>query len=97
MIGSRIGGPILPSMVKFLFKIALVILAARVLAGTPRGSNHDIDAVGDFSLREIACGITSAVAKAEDAVCEFWRKPEDAPAKDAWHHDKDGHHQANSF
>lgn len=64
---------------KFLFKITLLILTARVLAGTPRGSNKDIDTIGDFSLRDIASGITSAVAKAGDAMHGLWS--EHAPAR----------------
>lgn len=66
---------------KFLLKITILILAARVLAGTPRGSNKEVDAVGDFSVREIAVGISSAVEKAEVAVRGLWTEPSAAPPK----------------
>ena len=46
---------------RFLCKIALLILAARVLAGTPEGSNQDLDAVGNFSLRDLAGGISAEI------------------------------------
>lgn len=79
---------------KFLFKIALLILTARVLAGTPRGSNKDIDAIGDFSLRDIASGVNSAVVKAEGAVRGFWS--EQSP-KVAARHGTSARRPANSF
>ena len=82
---------------KFLFKIALLILTARVLAGTPRGSNKDIDAIGDFSLREIAIGVTSAVAKAEDAVRGLWSEPASAPPKLVARHNAGARSPAGSF
>lgn len=66
---------------KFLFKITLLILTARVLAGTPRGSNKELDTIGDFSLRDIASGITSAVLKAGDAMRGLLSEPAPAPPK----------------
>lgn len=83
--------------VKFLFKIALLILTARVLAGTPRGSSKEIDAIGDFSLRDIARGVTSAVAKAEGAVLGFWQDSTPAAPKAAARHSTGARRPANSF
>ena len=80
---------------KFLFKIALLILTARVLAGTPRGSNRELDAIGDCSLRDIASGITSAVAKAGDAMRGFWSETAPAPPKAAAGHSADARHPAD--
>lgn len=82
---------------KFLFKIALLILTARVLAGTPRGSIKEIDAIGDFSMRDIACGVTSAVAKAEGAVRGFWSEPSLAAPKADARHSTGARRPANSF
>lgn len=66
---------------KFLLKITLLILTAKVLAGTPRGSSKELDTIGDCSLRDIASGITSAVAKAGDAMRGFWSEAAPAPPK----------------
>ncbi len=82
---------------RFLCKIALLILAARVLAGTPEGSNKDLDAVGNFSLRDLAGGITFAVAKAGDAVRGLWSEPEAAPPKAVVHHSPGARLPADSF
>jgi hypothetical protein len=79
---------------KFLCKIALLILTARVLAGTPRGSNKDLDTLGDFSLRDIAGGITSAVAKAGNAVRGLW-EPAPAPPKAVALHSAGARHPAD--
>ena len=81
---------------KFLFKIALLILTARVLAGTPRGGNKEVDAIGDFSLRDIASGINSAVAKAEDAVRGLWSDPAPAPPKGVARHSAGARRPAGS-
>jgi hypothetical protein len=83
--------------VKFLFKIALLILTARVLAGTPRGSNKEIDAIGDFSLRDIASGVNSAVVKAEGVVRGFWSEQSSAAPKAAARHSTGARRPANSF
>lgn len=68
---------------KFLLKIALLILAARLLAGTPRGSNADLDAIGDFSVRQIAEGITAAVSKVQRSVSAFWAGQPPVPPRGA--------------
>ena len=80
---------------KFVFKIAMLILTARVLAGTPRGSNKDLDAVGDFSLRDIASGITCAVAKTGDAVHGLWSEAAPAPPKVVARHSAGARRQAD--
>ena len=64
---------------KFLFKIAILVVTARVLAGSPRGSNRDIDAVGDVTLRDVAREISTLFTKAEIVVSDAWSKP--APPK----------------
>lgn len=78
---------------KFLLKITLLILTARVLAGTPRGSNKELDTIGDCSLRDIAGGITSAVAKAGDAMRGLWSVTAPAPPKAAARHSADARPQ----
>jgi hypothetical protein len=60
---------------KFLLKIAVLVVTARVLAGTPRGSSREIDAVGDVTLRDVAREISSLVTKAETVVTDAWSKP----------------------
>ena len=60
---------------KFLFKIAIIILTARVLAGTPRGGNREVDAIGDFSLRDVAHTISATFDKVESAVAGWWSQP----------------------
>ena len=82
---------------KFLFKIGILILAARVLSGTPRGSNKEVDAVGDFSVREIAIGVTSAVEKAEGAVRGLWVEQSPAPPKAVARHSTGARRPADSF
>lgn len=78
-----------------LAKIALLILTAKVLAGTPRGTNKDIDAIGDFSLRDIAHGISVAATKVEEAVVGLWTEP--VRPKVAFRRPAGVHRPADSF
>ena len=82
---------------KLLFKIVILILTARVLAGTPRGGNKDLDAIGDLNLRGVASGITSAVAKAEGAVRALWWEKTPAPPKAVARQNSGEHRPADSF
>ena len=60
---------------KFLFKLAIIIAAARMLAGAPRGGNGGLNAVADFSLRDVAHTISTTFDKVETAVTNGWSKP----------------------
>lgn len=79
---------------KLLAILLLVILAARFVASTPRGSHRELDAIGDCSVRDVAQGINSAVTKTGDFICGLW--PESAPPKDADRHRADARRPAGS-
>lgn len=57
---------------KFLIKIALVILTARVLASTPRGTSHHLDTIGDLKLRDVAAEISTSVSSIGSTVSAWW-------------------------
>ncbi len=57
---------------KFLIKIAVVILTARVLASTPRGTNRHLDTVADLRLRDVATEISTSVTSFSSTVSGWW-------------------------
>ncbi len=57
---------------KFIIKIALVILAAKVLASTPRGTSHHLDIVGDLKLRDVATELSTSVTNISGTVSDWW-------------------------
>ena len=81
---------------KTLLKLALIVLAARVLAGTPRGSNQEIDAINDCTVRDIAGGIMCAVNRAEEGLRGLWSEPEAPPPKGGRHRVAAVSHRAGS-
>lgn len=60
---------------KFLLTLAIIIAAAHVLAGTPRGGKGGLNTVADFSLRDAAHTISTTFDKVETAVSHWWSKP----------------------
>lgn len=59
---------------RFLFKIAILILIARVLVGTPRGASHHVDTIGDLRLRDVAAEISSSATSIGNSVSDWWSK-----------------------
>ncbi len=57
---------------KFLIKIALVILTAKVLASTPRGTSHHLDTIADLKLRDVAVEISSSATSIGNTVSDWW-------------------------
>ncbi len=57
---------------KFLIKIAIVILIARVLASTPRGTSRHLDTIADLKLRDVAVEISTSVASIGSTVSGWW-------------------------
>ncbi len=48
---------------KFLFKLAVLVIAAKLLLQTPQGKNKQVDLIGGTTVREIATKVDSAVTK----------------------------------
>ena len=67
--------PSFHSDMRFILKVTIIILTARVLAGSPRGGSREVDAIGDLTVRDMARGISSAFDKVETAVVNWWQKP----------------------
>lgn len=57
---------------KFLIKIAIVILIARVLASTPRGTSRHLDTICDLRLRDVASEISASASSFGNSVKVWW-------------------------
>ena len=58
---------------KLLFKLGLIVLTIRVLAGSPRGGTGAVDSIANTTLRDAAQGISTFCAKVETTVVDAWK------------------------
>ena len=53
---------------KFLFKLAIIAIAAKLFISLPRGSSKELDKVGDLTVRDMAEHVAAAFSKVEKTV-----------------------------
>lgn len=66
---------------KFLCKLALLILAAKVLAEPPKAGNGMVNHVAQLTLHDVACEINDAWKEAQTWISEMLSSAQGTPAK----------------
>jgi hypothetical protein len=79
---------------KHLCKLALLILAAKILVSPPKAGHDMVAKVGSLTMRDVASHINDAWMGAEHWVCNLWTSSE-VPAKVSGHRGAAAHHPAN--